>query len=67
MLACLHAIQVPGLDLGPSGWPANDPRFMQQLSAHLSGPLSGVVLDTFKALLAFQAGGGRCSDSNKPS
>ena len=49
---------MPGLDLGPSGWPANDPRFTQQLSAHLGGPLSGAVLETFKALLAFQGGGG---------
>ena len=58
------SVQVPGLDLGPSGWPANDPHFTQQLSAHLSGPLSGAVLETFKALLAFQgSGGGRSQEA----
>jgi hypothetical protein len=58
-------MQVPGLDLGPSGWPANDPRFTQQLSAHLSGPLSGAVLEAFKALLAFQGGGGSDNGSQE--
>ncbi|KAI3439023.1 hypothetical protein D9Q98_001435 [Chlorella vulgaris] len=49
--------QVPGLDLGPSGWPAHDPPFIQQLSAHLAGPLSGAVLEALKAMLRFQSPG----------
>ncbi|KAL4434374.1 hypothetical protein ABPG75_000815 [Micractinium tetrahymenae] len=54
-IACMRAIfQVPRLDLGASGWPATDPRFSQQLSAHLSGPLSGAVLEAFKSMLRFQ-------------
>lgn len=54
-IGCMRAIfQVPGLDLGPSAWPASDPGFTQQLSAHLSGPLSGEVLETFRAMLRFQ-------------
>lgn len=58
-IACMRAIfQVPALDLGPSGWPATDPRFSQQLSAHLSGPLSGPVLEAFKSMLRFQGPAG---------
>ncbi|KAL4428595.1 hypothetical protein ABPG77_008907 [Micractinium sp. CCAP 211/92] len=58
-IACMRAIfQVPGLSLGPSGWPATDPRFSQQLSAHLSGPLSGAVLEAFRSMLRFQGAAG---------
>lgn len=60
-----HALlQVPGLDLGPTGWPATDPAFTQQLSQHLRGPLSGAVLDAFRTMLRFQGpavGGGEGS------
>ncbi|PSC67904.1 furry homolog-like [Micractinium conductrix] len=56
-IAAMRALfEAPGLDLGPSGWPASDPRFTQALSAHLSGPLSGEVLAAFKAMLRFQGG-----------
>jgi hypothetical protein len=47
---------VPGLDLGPSGWPARDPEFVRALSAHLSGPLSGGVLGVLRAMLRLQGG-----------
>ncbi|EFN50574.1 hypothetical protein CHLNCDRAFT_55734, partial [Chlorella variabilis] len=45
---------VPGLDLGPSGWPAHDTAFIQQLSAHLGGALGSAVLLALKAMLRFQ-------------
>ena len=47
-------LQVPALDLGPSGWPATDARFAAQLSAHLGGGLSSDVLAAFQAMLRFQ-------------
>jgi hypothetical protein len=58
----INSTQVPGLDLGPSAWPAADPRFIGQLSAHLAGPLSGAALGALRAMLTFQGGlaGGGC-------